>query len=315
MIRVENLTKQFDDFTAVNDLSFNVAPGEVLGFLGPNGAGKSTTMKMITGFIEPSQGQVTVFDIKVDEDPIKAQTIMGYLPEGAPAYGEMTVATFLSFIADVRGLKGNEKQQRIDTVVKQVELSSVLNKPIDTLSKGFARRVGLAQAIMHNPKILILDEPTDGLDPNQKHQVRELIRGLAEDKIVIISTHILEEVSAVCTRALIISSGQLVLDGKPDELERQSKYHHAICLQLESEQSNAAEKLANIEGIDSVEELEDRTYMLFPTGGKMQLKNVVRWLDKENWEVENVHLEKGRLDDVFRQVTSGTSASTEEVGE
>lgn len=304
MIRVENLTKQFDDFTAVNDLSFQVAPGEVLGFLGPNGAGKSTTMKMITGFIEPTKGQVSVFDIKVDDDPIKVQTLMGYLPEGAPAYGEMTVSRFLNFIADVRGLKGADKQQRLKTVIEQVELAAVLNKPIETLSKGFARRVGLAQAIMHNPKILILDEPTDGLDPNQKHQVRELIKGLAKDKIVVISTHILEEVSAVCTRALIISNGQLVLDGKPDELERQSKYHHAICLQLEDEHEGAEEKLAAIDGIESVEAMEDRTFMLFPKEGKMQLPEVVRWLDGQKWEVENVHLEKGRLDDVFRQVTA-----------
>ena len=304
MIRVENLTKQFDDFTAVNNLSFQVAPGEVLGFLGPNGAGKSTTMKMITGFIEPSNGHVSVFDIKVDEDPIKVQSLMGYLPEGAPAYGEMTVSRFLSFIADVRGLKGEEKKSRIDAVVNQVELSAVLNKPIDTLSKGFARRVGLAQAIMHNPKILILDEPTDGLDPNQKHQVRELIKGLAQDKIVIISTHILEEVSAVCTRALIISQGQLVLDGKPDELERQSKYHHAISLQLADEHDQAENALAGIAGIQSVEAMEDRTYMLFPENGEMRLPEVVRWLDSQNWEVENVHLEKGRLDDVFRQVTA-----------
>lgn len=304
MIRVENLTKQFDDFTAVNNLSFQVAPGEVLGFLGPNGAGKSTTMKMITGFIEPTEGQVSVFDTRVEDDPITVQKLMGYLPEGAPAYGEMTVASFLNFIADVRGLKGADKQQRLDTVIAQVELSSVLHKPIDTLSKGFARRVGLAQAIMHNPKVLILDEPTDGLDPNQKHQVRELIKGLAKDKIVIISTHILEEVSAVCTRALIISQGQLVLDGKPDELERQSKYHHAICLQLADDHGDAQEKLASIENIESVETLPDRTFMLFPKDGQMLLPEVVRWLDEQTWEVENVHMEKGRLDDVFRQVTA-----------
>lgn len=304
MIRVENLTKQFDDFTAVNNLSFQVAPGEVLGFLGPNGAGKSTTMKMITGFIEPTEGQVSVFDTRVEDDPITVQKLMGYLPEGAPAYGEMTVASFLNFIADVRGLKGADKQQRLDTVIAQVELSSVLHKPIDTLSKGFARRVGLAQAIMHNPKVLILDEPTDGLDPNQKHQVRELIKGLAKDKIVIISTHILEEVSAVCTRALIISQGQLVLDGKPDELERQSKYHHAICLQLADDHGDAQEKLASIENIESVEALPDRTFMLFPKDGQMLLPEVVRWLDEQTWEVENVHMEKGRLDDVFRQVTA-----------
>lgn len=303
MIRVQNLTKRFDEFTAVNQLSFDVAPGEVLGFLGPNGAGKSTTMKMITGFIEPTSGQVSVCDINVAEDPMAAQNIMGYLPEGAPAYGEMTVLAFLQFIADVRGLKGTLREERLASVIAQVELTSVLDKPIETLSKGFARRVGLAQAIMHDPKVLILDEPTDGLDPNQKHQVRELIKGLAQDKIVIISTHILEEVSAVCSRALIISEGKLLLDGKPDELERQSRHHNAICLQLAQEQEGAASALADIANIESVETLEDRSFMLFPHNGQMLLPEVVRWLDDKQWEVENIHLEKGRLDDVFRQVT------------
>ena len=306
MIRVQNLTKRFDQFTAVNNLSFDVCPGEVLGFLGPNGAGKSTTMKMITGFIEPSDGKVSVFDIQVSQDPQAVQAIMGYLPEGAPAYGEMTVIAFLQFIAKVRGLQGEQAEQRLAKVIEQVELAPVLNKPIDTLSKGFARRVGLAQAIIHDPKVLILDEPTDGLDPNQKHQVRELIKGLAKDKIVIISTHILEEVSAVCSRALIISEGQLLLDGKPDELERQSRHHNAICLQLADEYADAQQQLASIDQIETVEavaEPEDRTFMLFPKDGQMLLPEVVRWLDDKQWEVENIHLEKGRLDDVFRQVT------------
>ena len=306
MIRVQNLTKRFDQFTAVNNLSFDVSPGEVLGFLGPNGAGKSTTMKMITGFIEPTQGGVSVCDINVSENPQAVQTIMGYLPEGAPAYGEMTVLAFLQFIAKVRGLTGQDREQRLAKVIEQVELEPVLNKPIDTLSKGFARRVGLAQAIMHDPKVLILDEPTDGLDPNQKHQVRELIKGLAKDKIVIISTHILEEVSAVCSRALIISEGKLLLDGKPDELERQSRHHNAICLQLAEEYTDVQQQLATIADIENVEcvaDLEDRTFMIFPKDGQMLLPEVVRWLDDKQWEVENIHLEKGRLDDVFRQVT------------
>jgi len=303
MIRVQNLTKRFEQFTAVNNLSFDVAPGEVLGFLGPNGAGKSTTMKMITGFIEPTSGQVSVYDINVNADPMAVQNIMGYLPEGAPAYGEMTVLAFLQFIADVRGLKGALREERLASVIEQVELTSVLNKPIETLSKGFARRVGLAQAIMHDPKVLILDEPTDGLDPNQKHQVRELIKGLAQDKIVIISTHILEEVSAVCSRALIISEGKLLLDGKPDELERQSRHHNAICLQLSQEHESAQQALASIDKIENVEALPDRSFMLFPQDGQMLLPEVVRWLDDKQWEVENIHLEKGRLDDVFRQVT------------
>jgi len=310
MIRVKNLTKRFEQFTAVNNLSFEVSPGEVLGFLGPNGAGKSTSMKMITGFIEPSEGEITVCDINVLDNPQAAQSIMGYLPEGAPAYGEMTVIAFLRFIAKVRGLKGDDAERRLEKVINQVELEPVLNKTIETLSKGFARRVGLAQAIIHDPKVLILDEPTDGLDPNQKHHVRELIKGLAKDKIVIISTHILEEVSAVCTRALIISDGKLLIDGKPEELERQSRYHNAICLQLEEAQDQVQQKLGSISQIQSVEQVGDednRTYMLFPENGAMLLPQVVRWLDEQQWSVENIHLEKGRLDDVFRQVTRAES--------
>lgn len=315
MIRVENLIKRFDDFTAVNDLSFDIQPGEVLGFLGPNGAGKSTTMKMISGFIEPDGGKIQVYDWDVVSNPIEIQKILGYLPEGAPLYGEMTVYNFLSFIADVRGLTGDLKIQRINAVVEQVQLQDVLNKTIETLSKGFARRVGLAQAIIHDPKILILDEPTDGLDPNQKHQVRELIKGLAKDKIVIISTHILEEVSAVCSRALIINKGQLLLDGKPQELEHQSRHHNAISLQLEQQVENAAELLNTIPDIQEVEQLDDMSFVLIPEQGKMCLPQVVRFLDEKQLAVENLHIEKGRLDDVFRQVTGHGLESTDAVNQ
>jgi len=304
MICVENLSKQFDDFLAVDNLSFTVAPGEVLGFLGPNGAGKSTTMKIISGFLGASQGVVTVCGINVCDAPHKVQRLMGYLPEGAPAYGEMTVSAFLDFIAQVRGFKGAQKQQRLQAVVEQVQLQSVLGQVIDTLSKGFVRRVGIAQAIMHDPKVLILDEPTDGLDPNQKHQVRELIKGLAKDKIVIISTHILEEVSAVCTRALIIDQGKLIVDGKPSELERQSRYHNAISLSLEDEIEGAQDMLQELPGIKAVEQINKRSFTLFPMDGAMLLTQLVRWLDEKAWQVENLHVEKGRLEDVFRQVTA-----------
>jgi len=312
MIRVKNLSMKFDDFTAVDDLSFDVAEGEVLGFLGPNGAGKSTTMKIISGFLQATGGEVSVCGLMVDSDPQKVQQIMGYLPEGAPAYSEMTVWAFLDFIAQVRGFSGEEKRQRLQAVVEQVQLQSVLHQVIETLSKGFVRRVGLAQAIMHDPKVLILDEPTDGLDPNQKHQVRELIKSLSKDKIVIISTHILEEVSAVCSRALIINQGKLLLDDHPEKLEKQSRYHNAICLQLSDDVEAAVKSLQGIANIESVEQLEERKYMLFPLGGQMLLPEVVRWLDKQNWQVESLHLEKGRLEDVFRQVTTHEPISQQE---
>ncbi len=212
MIEIKNLTKRFAHHTAVDGLSFQVQQGEVLGFLGPNGAGKSTTMKMLTGFLAPTSGTASILGFDIQSDTLKAQQQIGYLPEGAPCYGDMTVRGFLEFIAEVRGYRGAEKKQRVQRAVEQVELDKVLEQSIETLSKGFKRRVGLAQAILHDPRVLILDEPTDGLDPNQKHQVRKLIQSLAKDKIVIISTHILEEVSAVCTRAVVIAAGKVVAD-------------------------------------------------------------------------------------------------------
>jgi len=211
MISINSLTKRFGDHVAVDNLSFDVKPGEVLGYLGPNGAGKSTTMKMLTGFLTPDGGSASVCGFDIQTQTLLAQQKMGYLPEGAPCYGDMRVKGFLEFIANVRGLSGAERQRQVQRAVEQVELQDVLGQRIETLSKGFKRRVGLAQAILHDPQVLILDEPTDGLDPNQKHQVRRLIQQLAEgsNKIVVISTHILEEVSAVCSRAVII--GKYVL--------------------------------------------------------------------------------------------------------
>lgn len=219
MIEVNQLTKRYGPLTAVDGITFKVEAGEVLGFLGPNGAGKSTTMKMIAGFLAPTSGSVTVCGHDVVEQPIAAKSVMGYLPEGAPSYAEMTVAAFLEFIANVRGLTGADRRGRFEDVVGRLALGRVLNQPIETLSKGYKRRVGLAQAILHDPKVLILDEPTDGLDPNQKHEVRTLIDAMAKDKIIIISTHILEEVDAVCTRAIIIANGRILADDTPGNLE------------------------------------------------------------------------------------------------
>lgn len=222
MIEIQNLTKRFAAHVVVNDLSFSVGEGEVLGFLGPNGAGKSTTMKMLTGFLRPSAGTIRICGFDIQQERLAAQKIMGYLPEGAPSYGEMTALSFLNFIAAVRNINGKQKKIAIQAVVDKLMLQEVLQQPIDTLSKGFKRRVGLAQAILHDPKVLILDEPTDGLDPNQKHQVRQLIQDLSKDKIVILSTHILEEVTAVCTRAMIIHHGKLIVDETPMALEARS---------------------------------------------------------------------------------------------
>ena len=218
MIEVSHLRKTYGAFTAVDDISFKLAPGDILGFLGPNGAGKSTTMKMLTGYLRPSGGSVTIRGLDMWQDSIDAQKHIGYLPEGAPAWEEMTPLEFLNFIAEVRGYTGESLASTVASAVQTMSLASVLHQKIETLSKGFKRRVGLAQAILHDPDVLILDEPTDGLDPNQKHQVREMIKGLSKDKIVVISTHILEEVTAVCNRAMILSSGRIVVDTTPDEL-------------------------------------------------------------------------------------------------
>lgn len=219
MIEIQGLTKRYGRHTVVDNLSFRCEPGEVLGFLGPNGAGKSTTMKMVTGFVAPSAGSASVCGHDIQSHTLAAQRRIGYLPEGAPCYPEMTPAQFLKFIADVRGLSGDGRDHRLTEVIELLHLAPVLNQSIDTLSKGFKRRVGLAQAILHDPDVLILDEPTDGLDPNQKHEVRELIRSMSEDKLIVISTHILEEVEAVCTRAIIIADGRLLVDDTPGNLK------------------------------------------------------------------------------------------------
>jgi ABC-2 type transport system ATP-binding protein len=215
MIKTQNLRKHYHGLVAVDDLTFSVEPGEVLGFLGPNGAGKSTTMRMIAGFVVPTAGTASICGHDISAQPIAAKASLGYLPEGAPSYGEMTVEGFLEFIADLRGLAGAPRKTRLEYVIGRLQLDGVLEQSIETLSKGFKRRVGLAQAIIHDPPVLILDEPTDGLDPIQKHEVRTLITEIAKQKTIVISTHILEEVDAVCTRALIIAHGKLVADDTP----------------------------------------------------------------------------------------------------
>jgi ABC-2 type transport system ATP-binding protein len=219
MIKTQNLTKNYDGLLAVDDLTFTAEPGEVLGFLGPNGAGKSTTMRMLAGFITPTSGTGSICGHDISTAPLAAKAALGYLPEGAPHYGEMTVGGFLDFIADLRGLAGAHRRTRLDYVIGRLQLEPVIAQTIETLSKGFKRRVGLAQAIVHDPKVLILDEPTDGLDPLQKHEVRTLIGEIAREKTIVISTHILEEVDAVCTRAIIVARGKLVADGTPAELK------------------------------------------------------------------------------------------------
>jgi ABC-2 type transport system ATP-binding protein len=304
MIDIRNLTKRFAQHTAVDDLSFQVQPGEVLGFLGPNGAGKSTTMKMLTGFLAPTSGTASILGCDIQTQTLEAQRQIGYLPEGAPCYGDMTVRGFLEFIAEVRGFRGAEKKQRVQRAVQQVELEKVLEQSIETLSKGFKRRVGLAQAILHDPRVLILDEPTDGLDPNQKHQVRQLIQGLARDKIVIISTHILEEVTALCTRAVVIAQGRLLADGTPLELESRSRYHQAVTLVADEALDQAA--LAALPGVAGVEEnAREHSLSVLAQPGEVIFPQVNALIAERGWKVKELNVERGRLDEVFRTLTRG----------
>ena len=309
MVEIDGLTKRFGSIKAVDSVSFSVNRGEVLGFLGPNGAGKSTTMKMVTGFLTPDAGSVHVAGRALVDDPVGVKSCIGYLPEGAPLYGDMTPAGFLDFIAAIRGYRGAEKRRRVDEVVERVNLQGVLSQPTETLSKGFKRRVGLAQAILHDPDVLILDEPTDGLDPNQKYEVRRLIQEMAEHKCIVLSTHILEEVDAVCTRAVIISAGKLVADGTPEQLQSRAVEHNAV--QVEVKGVSEADARAALEGISGVSEVRAQTtdghtrYTVINEFRQSVASEVSALAHERGWEVIELHVEKGRLDSVFRDITNG----------
>ena len=309
MIEIEGLTKRFGSVTAVAGLSLKVGKGEVLGFLGPNGAGKSTTMKMVTGYLAPDDGRVRVCGYDVETATIGAQASIGYLPEGAPAYGDMTARQFLGFIAEVRGFKGAEAKARVATAVEKTELAPVLDQTIETLSKGFKRRVGLAQAILHDPPVLIMDEPTDGLDPNQKHSVRTLIRAMAAEKAIIVSTHLLEEVEAICTRAVIIDRGAIVADGTPQELLARSRYHNAVTLTLNAGNEDAVAKalkaLPTVAGVDKSARKDGSVQLtVFPKAGALLVEDVSAMAVREKWPVKELYAEPGRLDEVFRAITT-----------
>ena len=312
MIAAEGLVKTFGSRTAVDGISFSVQPGEVLGFLGPNGAGKTTTMRMLAGFVAPTAGRAEICGFSIDEHPVAAKQKLGYLPEGAPTYGEMTPGDFLRFIGEVRGLTGMDFRRRLTDVVERLQLRDVLQQPIETLSKGFRRRVGLAQAILHDPPVLILDEPTDGLDPNQKHEVRELIQTMAPGKVIVISTHILEEVDAVCTRAIIITNGRIVADEKPAALIRRSRYHNAVTLRLEltADLAAVADDLRDLGEVRQVDVDEHAsTVTAFPRDGAHILPVISSLAAERRWPVEQLHLEAGRLDEVFRSITTANSSA------
>lgn len=310
MIKIENLVKTFGEKRAVNDISFTVRKGEVLGFLGPNGAGKSTTMRMITGFIPPASGAIQIGEHSMLENPIQAKKLLGYLPENAPLYTDMSVEGFLNFTAELRGLKGAARKKAVRNAVEACFLESVLHQTIDTLSKGFRHRTCFAQSIIHDPEYLILDEPTDGLDPNQKHEVRSLIRSMGQKKAIIFSTHILEEVEEVCSRAIIIDRGQIVANGSPSELKAKHHNFGSILLTVEGSNEGAInEKLEQIPAVlrmVTLEVVEGRvTLRVYPKN--LEVKNfasdVSAAIVQSGWKLSELHTDEGRLDEVFRKIT------------
>ncbi|MEC8359531.1 MAG: ABC transporter ATP-binding protein [SAR324 cluster bacterium] len=308
MIEVVEISRNFGRFQAVSNVSFQVQKSEVLGFLGPNGAGKSTTMKMLTGYLQPSSGDALICGHSVTKQSLKARAKIGYLPESAPSYGEMQVEEFLRFAGKVRGLTGGKLNSQIEKVLEDTSLQTVRKQLIETLSKGYRQRTCLAQSLLHDPPVLLLDEPTDGLDPNQKFEVRKLISQLKEDRTILVSTHILEEVEAICTRAIILSEGKIVGDGTPEELLSKSVYHNAINLKISVKPNQNVQQI--LLGIPSVERVEIQSsnhqtlsFVILAKQGKPILEEVKERLDQQNVKILEMYVEKGRLDEVFRQMT------------
>jgi ABC-2 type transport system ATP-binding protein len=299
MIKIDNLVKAFGAKRAVDGISFSVERGEVLGFLGPNGAGKSTTMRIITGFMPPTSGSVSVGGFDVAESPLDAKRLIGYLPENAASYPDMTVRSFLDFVAELRGLDGAARKKAVHRVVELCFLDSVLGQSIDTLSKGYKHRTCLAQALIHDPQVLIMDEPTDGLDPNQKHEVRNLIRELGAAKAIIFSTHILEEVDAACTRAIIIDRGRIVANGTPEELRAMSELSGAVTLQARGATEERLSQLGRVEKLNGA----FRVYPRDKSRAGQLAQEVVEMVNLHGWKVEGMYSERGELDEVFRRIT------------
>ena len=309
LIEAKNLKKSFGDFVAVDNINLNVERGEVVGFLGPNGAGKSTTMKMLTGFLEPDGGEIFIEGIDLKTKPLEAKKSIGYLPEGAPSYSDMEVSEFLSFVGKMRGLNNNGSlNTRLSDMAEQINLKEVWHKPIETLSKGFKRRVGIAQALIHDPDILILDEPTDGLDPNQKYEMRDLIKKISTNKAIVISTNILEEVEAVCSRTVIIANGQLLANETPDNLGKQFNKKNIFSLKVANKLNNTQIKdiksslnykkvtVKNLNITDTLILIEDEKE-------NINLNKIMTQLKKYKLDINEANFVKPSLDDIFRKIT------------
>jgi ABC-2 type transport system ATP-binding protein len=313
MISVKNLVKRFGAREAVRDVSFDVEPGVVLGFLGPNGAGKTTTMRMITGFLSPTSGSAFVRGLDVTEHPVETRKLIGYLPENAPMYTEMTVEEFLGFVAEVRGYDGVARAKAVDEVIEKTFLSGVRHQSIETLSKGYKQRTAFAQAILHDPPVLILDEPTEGLDPNQKHVVRSMIRHMSREKVIILSTHVLEEVEAICSRVIIISDGRLVADATPAELKARGSTHHAVYLELGGDAAGVSDELSGLEEVDRVEVLEApdacARFRVYPKNRASIVGAVSALSHSKGWNLQSMRTEEGRLNEVFMSLTTTSDVS------
>ena len=313
LINATNLKKSFDQFIAVDNIDLSVSRGEVVGFLGPNGAGKSTTMKMLTGFLEPDNGQIFINKINLKSDPLKAKEYIGYLPEGAPSYSDMIVADFLSFIGKMRGLSHNSLSNRLEEMANQINLKEMWNRPIETLSKGFKRRVGIAQALIHDPDILILDEPTDGLDPNQKHEMRNLIKRISTNKAIVISTHILEEVEAVCSRTVIIANGKLLANDTPKNLENKFLNKNTLSIEVSNKINNVISKdIKSLIKYDDVkiQKTDMSTYTILISDTKIvpNLNTVLKQINKLKLDVIEANFQKVSLEEIFRTITSDNNS-------
>ena len=313
LINATNLKKSFDQFIAVDNIDLSVLRGEVVGFLGPNGAGKSTTMKMLTGFLEPDNGEIFINNINLKSDPLKAKEYIGYLPEGAPSYSDMIVADFLSFIGKMRGLSHNSLSNRLEEMANQINLKEMWNRPIETLSKGFKRRVGIAQALIHDPDILILDEPTDGLDPNQKHEMRNLIKRISTNKAIVISTHILEEVEAVCSRAVIIADGKLLANDTPKNLENKFLNKNTLSIKVSNKINNTISRdIKSLIKYDDVKiqktDMSGHTILVSDNKKVPNLNTVLKQINKLKLDVIEANFQKVSLEEIFRTITSDNNS-------
>jgi len=313
LINATNLKKSFDKFIAVDSINLKVDRGEVVGFLGPNGAGKSTTMKMLTGFLEPDDGEIFIKGINLKSNPLKAKEYIGYLPEGAPSYSDMVVSDFLSFIGKMRGLSNKILSNRLNEMAHQINLKEMWNRPVETLSKGFKRRVGIAQALIHDPDILILDEPTDGLDPNQKHEMRNLIRKISKNKAIVISTHILEEVEAVCSRAIIIANGKLLANDTLQNLENKFLNKNTLSIKVSDQINSVVSKdiKSSIKYQEiKIQKLNNSTYTILVSDNKKvpNLNTILKQINKHKLNVTEANFQKINLEEIFRTITSGNNS-------